>query len=235
MHPKGQAVWPLKELGERLAEYFYEVYDTADHPALGQSPREAFQTGIASSGQRTHRMIPYDREFFIYTLPAPLRETAKVVPGRGIKIHYLYYWCEPFRSGAIENSRVEVRYDPFDVGTAYAFVNGSWAECHSEYHNAFQGHSEKEVRVAAEEIRRRLRNHSQRFPVTARRLAQLLETAENQEAILAQRLRDLEARRAQANMTTTDPSAAAAAVGSKPAVILQGEPASAAMEIYGEL
>jgi putative transposase len=206
-----------------------------DHPALGQSPREAFQAGLASSGQRIHRTIPYDREFFIYTLPAPLRETVKVVPGRGVKVRYLYYWCELFRSSEIENSRVEVRYDPFDVGTACAFINGSWSECHSEYHNAFQGHSEKEVRAAAEEIRKRWKNQSQRFPVTARRLAQLLETAETKEEVLAQRLRDLEARRAQADVGTAKTTPGARAACKNPVKSQEDGQPLTPMQIYGEL
>jgi len=65
VNPQGQAVWMLKELQEHLAAYCYEVYDTMDHPALGQSPRDAFQTGLAATGQRPHRIIPYDREFMI--------------------------------------------------------------------------------------------------------------------------------------------------------------------------
>jgi hypothetical protein len=67
--PKGRAVWSLKELQEQLAKYFYEVYDSMDHPALGQSPREAYEAGFAMAGERAHRVIPYDREFLIYTMP----------------------------------------------------------------------------------------------------------------------------------------------------------------------
>src|SRR5437016_14383384 len=38
VHPKGQARWTLGALSTRLCEWAYEVYDTLDHPALGQSP-----------------------------------------------------------------------------------------------------------------------------------------------------------------------------------------------------
>jgi putative transposase len=195
--PKGQAVWPLKELQEQLARYFYEVYDSMDHPALGQSPREAYQSGFAVSGERAHRVIPYDREFLIYTLPTTARRTAKILPGRGIKVNYLYYWCESFRNAQLGALRVEVRYDPFDLGTIHAFVDNQWVECHSEYYHAFQGRSHKEVKLAAQELRKRWQNHSSGFPVTARRLAELLAATETQETVLAQRLLDMEVRRAQ--------------------------------------
>lgn len=197
--PKGQAVWSLKELQEQLARYFYEVYDSMDHPALGQSPREAYEAGWAMSGERAHRVIPYDREFLIYTLPTTARGTAKILPGRGVKVNYLYYWCESFRDPRLGNSRVEVRYDPFDLGTLHAFVDNQWVECHSEYYHAFQGRSHKELKLAAQELRKRWQNHSAHFPVTARKLAELLAAAETQETALAQRRVDMEVRRAQAD------------------------------------
>ena len=57
----------------------------------------------------------------------------------------------------------------------------------------------KELKLAAEELRKRWQNHSSHFPVTARKLAELLAAAETQEAVLAQRRVDIELRRAQAD------------------------------------
>jgi transposase InsO family protein len=198
--PKGQAVWALGELQEHLSAYFYEVYDTMDHPALGQSPRDAFQAGLASTGDRPYRMIPYDREFMIYTLPTTARGTAKVSPGRGVKVQHLYYWCEGFQRPEVEKSRVEVRYDPFDAGIVYAFVENRWVECVGEYYHVFQGHSRKEVMLAAEELRKRRQSHSQCFSVSAKKLAEFLKATEIAEGVLAQRLRDLEVARAHSDV-----------------------------------
>src|SRR5258708_6545385 len=95
-------VWPFEELHRRLTEYAYEVYDTLHHPALSQSPREAHDAGIARTGQRAHRLIAYDREFLVHTLPTTCKGTAKIAPGRGIKIHNLYYWSDAFRAPDVE-------------------------------------------------------------------------------------------------------------------------------------
>ena len=151
------------------------------------------------SGVRDHRVISYDREFLIYTLPAPRRRTAKVLPGRGVKVNYLYYWCEFFRDPRLGNSRVEVRYDPFDIGTVHAFVDNQWVECHSEYYHAFQGRSHKGLKLAAEELRKRWQNHSLHSATTAKKLAEFLAAAETQETVLAQRRADMEVRRAHAD------------------------------------
>jgi putative transposase len=40
--PRRLAVWTLDRFSARLCQYVYDVYDQMDHPALGQSPREAF-------------------------------------------------------------------------------------------------------------------------------------------------------------------------------------------------
>lgn len=192
VNPKGLAIWPLAELHDRLCEYLYEVYDKTDHPALGQSPREAFLQRLAETGERRHRMIPYDDEFLIFTLPTTTKGTAKVVPGKGIKIHHVYYWAESFRDPEIQGSQAAVRYDPFDAGIAYAFVHKQWVRCHSEHYAVLKGRSEREIMLATQELRRRYHNHSAAFPVTARYLAEFLESVEAEEILLSQRLSDLE-------------------------------------------
>ena len=186
--PKGQAVWGFEELHRRLTEYAYEIYDTLHHPALGQSPREACEAGLARTGQRAHRMIPYDREFLVHTLPATPKGTAKVAPGRGVKIHHLYYWSDAFRAPDVEKTPVAVRYDPFDAGTAYAFVNKEWTECHSEYFSIFRGRSDREIMLATVELRKLNQHHAKEFSVTARRLAEFLDSVQAEEVLLEQRL-----------------------------------------------
>jgi putative transposase len=192
VNPKGQAVWHLEDLHRRLSEYLSEIYDVLHHPALGQSPRAAYETGIATTGARPQRLIAYDREFLVHTLPTTHKGTAKIAPGRGVKIHNLYYWTDAFRVPDAENRQVPVRYDPFNVGTAYAFVNKQWTECHSEYFTVFHGRSEREIMLATQEMRRLSQCHSGEFTVTSRKLAEFLESVQAEELLLEQRLTDAE-------------------------------------------
>ena len=60
------------------------------------------------------------------TLPTTAKGVAKVAPGRGVKVNQIYYWSDPFRNPAVEGTCVAVRYDPFDAGAAYAFVERQW-------------------------------------------------------------------------------------------------------------
>jgi putative transposase len=190
--PKGQACWTLGELYTRLCEWAYAVYETLDHPALGQSPRDAFAAGLVQSGGRPQRRIAYDEDFRMCTLPTTDRGTAKVQPRLGVKIHYIHYWSDAFLDPQVERCDVPVRFDPFDAGSAYAFVKGHWVRCISEHYARFAGRSERELLQASAELRRRHQRHRQRLALTARQLADFLASVEAEEVLLEQRLRDAE-------------------------------------------
>ncbi|MGH7174396.1 MAG: Mu transposase C-terminal domain-containing protein, partial [Gemmataceae bacterium] len=186
VNPKEHAIWTLERLHQRLSEYLFEVYDTADHPALGQSPREAFQSGLEAFGFRPECRIPYNQDFIIATLPTGAKGVAKVRTGCGVKINHIYYWSSSFQDPAIVNQRVPIRYDPFDAGTAYAYVGRRWVQCHSEHYALLHDRSEKELMLASCEIRRQKQQHANRFDVTAKRLGTFLHSVEADEAVLTQ-------------------------------------------------
>jgi len=109
-------------------------------------------------GSRSHRRVEYDETFRMLTLPAPERGGRIVQPGQGIKLHHIYYWSNAFRSPEIEKSKVAVRYEPFDISIAYAYVNSSWVQCISAHHHYLKGRSEKEMRLIITELKKRLRD-----------------------------------------------------------------------------
>jgi len=195
VNPKGQAIWTIGALYDRLCEWAYEFYDTVEHPALGQSPREAFDASVLISGKRGNMMILYDEEFRIYTLPTTSKGSAKVTPEHGVKIKYIYYWAEAFRDPEIEKKQVKIRYDPFDAGVAYAYVKGHWVVCTSEYYIFFKGRTEKEIRIATEEIRKQQNVHGRNFTITAASIAKFLAPIAEQENQLLQSKKDLETKK----------------------------------------
>ncbi|MGC2236039.1 MAG: hypothetical protein WA584_07750 [Pyrinomonadaceae bacterium] len=127
------------------------------------------------------------------TLPTTKTGKAKVYPGRGVIINYIHYWTPHFRNPKVENKNVPVRFDPFNTGVAYAYVNKGWQRCLSAYYDVFNNRSEKEILIAPAEIKQ-MRKGLGRFQLNAKILAQFLlsvDAAEN-ELILIQRQRDLE-------------------------------------------
>src|SRR5260370_35947566 len=122
------------------------------------------------------------------SLPTRQGGTAKLQPGRGVKLHYVYYWSDGFVDPEAEGTQLPVRYDPFDAGVAYAFVKKRWVRCISEHYARFARGSEREIQVATTELRRRQQLHGQRLPITARLLADFLASLEADEVELEQRL-----------------------------------------------
>jgi hypothetical protein len=236
VNPEKHAVWTLGALEQRLSEYIFEIYDTAVHPALGLSPRDAFTRGMESAGARIQRTIQYDDDFLITTLPTTPKGTAKVVAGRGMKVNHIHYWPDRFRNPAVEGTCVAVRYDPFDAGVAYAFVERQWVPCYSEYHAILRGRSEKEIALASQGLRPRTQTGSQEKSVTARRLADFLQSVESEEVLLEQRMRDREAQPPRRTSLGAAPAISADNDAELPAASTVSNPATApaAQELYGE-
>lgn len=191
-NPKGRAQWTLHELHDYLAAWAGEVYDTRDHPTLGASPRDTFAAGLLRTGSRDHRLIPYDEDFRMMTLPSTAKGTAMVQKGMGVRIQYIYYWSEEFRDPAVQRTLIPVRYDPFDAGIAYAYVHNRWVTCVSQYQNIFTGKSEREIALATAEMRSQRREHARNFSINAKHLADFLASASGQETLQEQRCRDRE-------------------------------------------
>src|SRR6266446_3096118 len=101
------------------------------------------------------------RTFNCSLCPTTRKGTAKVRAGKGVKINHIYYWSEAFRSPNLERKNVEVRYDPWNAGIAYAYVGGRWVECKSQYWGILRGRSERELMLATRELRRRQCLHTQ--------------------------------------------------------------------------
>ena len=195
--PRGHALWILGELYGQLRRWAYEEYDTTEHGTLGQTPREAFEKGLLRGGTRPHRLIPYDEDFVLSTFPTTPKGTALLRPSRGVKINKLFYWAkgDAFRDHPeLEKTPLPVRYDPYDMGHSYVFLKDRWVECISEHYARLKGHSERELQIAAEELRKRNHRHSQQFTVTAAKLAEFVTSVEAHKVLLAQRQRDFEAK-----------------------------------------
>lgn len=122
--PKKLAIWTLPRFSERLSEYVHEIYDQMDHPALSQSPREAFEQGVLLSGSRAHRLIAYAEDFLMLTRPTTRAGSVKIHSSRGITVNGLHYWNESMRSPQVTGLTVPIRYEPYDMGVVYAYIGG---------------------------------------------------------------------------------------------------------------
>ncbi|MFO1444577.1 Mu transposase C-terminal domain-containing protein [Bacillus sp. Bva_UNVM-123] len=188
--PKNQAVWTFEAFYEALNQWAFEIYDKQPHIALDESPRECFINRIYKTGDRASKYIAYDKVFIILTLPSTKKGTAKVYVGQGIRMNNIYYWSDAFKDPNVEGSQVFVRYDPFDMSVAYAYVKNRWIKLRSEYELIFQNRTEKEIKMTSEELRKRKKVTAKDINISGRALAGFLETTEAKELLLMQRLMD---------------------------------------------
>ena len=194
-NPKRLAVWNLPDLQSLMETFFFDIYNTSQHPAFNETPKKVFDEGLARTGLRSHRIIPYSDDFRIMTMPSTPKGTATVNPNTGIQINNIRYWHDGFRNPEVAGKPVEVRLDPENCGVVYAFVSGRWVQCFSQYHETLSGRSRREIAMASREMRARDRTFSEKKKLSARELALFLEGANQQEDVLSQRKKDLEARR----------------------------------------
>lgn len=195
--PQRQAVWTLPRLAERVQQWADSEYDTIVHPALGMTPRDAYDLSIKQNGARAHKAIAYDDAFLKATYPTTRKGMAKVEPGVGVRMNYLDYWCEAMRDPTVEGTQVKVRYDPFNVSVGFAYIDGIWRKCITPY-DEFAGCSERELQLLTTELRQRnrLQYGKERIEVTQKQLATFRRDNTDIETILRQQRHDRETRAA---------------------------------------
>jgi len=195
--PRRHAVWTLEKLAERVQQWTDEEYDTLRHPALGQSPRQAYNQSIEQDGARDHKRIPYDDKFKKATFPTTDKGTAMVQPGQGVRMNYLDYWCDEMRDGEIEKKQVRVRYDPFDVKVGYAYIGKQWRQCDCPY-DEFDGCTERELQLLTDELRKRNRVQygREQIEITQKQLAEFRRENAGLEVIQRQQRNDRETKAA---------------------------------------
>ncbi len=215
--PERLAIWTYERITIRFEQYLNDVYHKNEHSTLGMSPEQAFVVGMRESGKREHRLISYSHDFKVLTCPSTDKGDAKVTP-RGVKINYLYYKCAAFHLPGIPGTRVPIRFEPFNVGIAFAFVNGFWHECQSEHYAIFQNYTERSVLLASQRLLLLNRRQGKAAEINAERLATFLASVEGEELLEMQRLNDQESQdhRAAINKVTRPPASHQATPASPP-------------------
>ncbi|HWD93694.1 MAG TPA: Mu transposase C-terminal domain-containing protein [Verrucomicrobiae bacterium] len=206
VNPKNLAVWTLEEVGDLLEAYFADIYDQRPHPAFNMTPAQRYGQGMVIGGERSNRRILYDQTFIIQTFPTTPSGVAKVQRGYGVKIHYVYFWSDEMKDPQVEETKIPVRYDPFDASIAYAYIHKRWVKCTSQYRDALVGRSEKELKIATQELRQSRTNLRAHQGLTAKDLALFFEQPREHEKLAGQRRKDAALKRLQAGREKGEPT-----------------------------
>src|SRR5262249_17218636 len=97
------------------------------------------------------------------------------------------------RGAQVAGHTAPVRYEPYDMGVAYAYIGGQWLACVADVFALVHGRSEREWHGILEEWREQQRQHGRkRITLNGPLLGQFLPQLEGDEALLLQHQRDLE-------------------------------------------
>ena len=123
--PKNLADWNLENLYNVIEAWLELEYDQHQHPALGMSPKEAFDKAQREMGNRPHKLIAFNQDFLVATCPTADRQGKRVVDAqRGVKVNNFYYFTPELRDHQIIGHQIPVRVDPTDAATVYVQVRG---------------------------------------------------------------------------------------------------------------
>src|SRR6266480_4037316 len=89
--------------------------------------------------------------------------------------------------------RVPGRFEPYDKGIGYAYIDGQWLECIADAYAQVHGRSEKEWNLILDEWREHQRQHAhKRVTLNGPLLAQFLHQVEQEETFSLQHQREYE-------------------------------------------
>lgn len=194
--PRRRAVWTLAAIIPVLDWFLFDLYDTTNHPAFGDTPRNVFAARLALTGERTDSLVAYDQDFYFLTLPTTDKGTATVSSTKGVWIRGRWYKCPEFRVGGVDKSHVPVRWDPMDARRAWAHVLGRWVELYCPSLRHFPQLSEREVAALSAEYGARRRKSAQAKQADNAAFADFHRRLKAGEPALLDARRDAEARAA---------------------------------------
>lgn len=118
---------------------------------------------------------------------------AAIDPKSGIQVNYTQYWCAEFSDTSLHGKQVPVRYDPWDLSRAYAYVQHRWVLCRSEEADLYSRLTIREMHYATEEALFRLRTYEHVRQGNAANVAKGVRRANAREMVLAERRKAIDA------------------------------------------
>jgi hypothetical protein len=125
-------------------------------------------------------------------MPTTKNGVAKIHRVQGIHLNYQSYWCKEFTDPALAGKKVPVRYNPDNAAYAYAYINGQWIECISEFAAIFKNRSVKQIELITQNLKAKNMLMSKKQKLTAHTIAAFLREASLSEELQRQIWRDQE-------------------------------------------
>lgn len=123
----------LERIYTEIDRYLLSYYNQKPHGPNTFSPQQRVDQSEADIGVLA-KSIEYDVAFRIETAHRPARPAYRVDSRRGIRVGQRTYWHSDLAQPRFNDTRVEVRIEPFDSSLLYAHLDGRWIECIAAKH-----------------------------------------------------------------------------------------------------
>jgi hypothetical protein len=144
-----------------MEHYFFAMLWDAPSAMLGTTPRKAYERDRKAAPEPERLIIPAGAEKIAF-LPDVRGLTRKVRPGNGVWIEGYYYYSDKMEEAGIAGSKIRVRYDPFDLYTAYAAIGGEWVPCVARFAPELRNLTERHRCLHAQIWRRMRKDHGKK-------------------------------------------------------------------------
>lgn len=193
MSPFKHASLTLGDAYVALSKFSYQYWDHRPHPALGMTPLEKYELGLAKAHYKDDTFIPYDELFHILTMPHIGK--VHIYPGKGARYQYAQWWAPEFHNPHVEHHDFDARENFLDAGSIHVQLGqGQWVEAKCSGHNAFAGRSTRERAIVYQEWLKRSQGHEKRSRPSRTELAKLLREVHHSEDLLKELRRAVEDR-----------------------------------------
>lgn len=126
--PVLSATWTLSEMAA-LLESAFDAFNAKTAKDGNLSPLAMAESSVRRYGERDYLNQPYDDNFIFSSLPFIPRQQATLRRGKTIKAMGQEYWHHSFAQAPNDRIKVDVKWDPSDVTSVYAFYKGCWVQC----------------------------------------------------------------------------------------------------------
>jgi len=148
--PENKSMWFWDDFDDDFREYVFVDWPTMGHDGIATKPAILFEKSLKDQGDRPLRVIPYDENFIVLTMPI-VKSAAKIQPTRGLRYDYVWYHAPELNDSRWHKEPVSLR-EPVDESHIIVQLGAAWVRC-DPLSYVFRLFSHRDQRLLQEEWR----------------------------------------------------------------------------------
>lgn len=161
--PQARSKWYFDDFEADLRKLLFDDWPEMEHGGLAATPKQVWLKSLADQGDRPMRYIPYDDNFVVISTPIA-KAAAKIIPTRGIRHEYVWYYSDALDDPRLANKLATIR-EPIDDSYILVQVHDKWVRCDAVSY-VFRLFTHREQRFLLEEWKAESRQSNSRERLT---------------------------------------------------------------------